>query len=202
MGYLKADARADLLIAAAKKLIRKEGYTAVTARKIAKESGAAIGHINRHFASLNQLKCEAFLVIVNETVAVHQAASEALSGIDAVLALLYEPDKAQHETELWREVSVVSQQDKALHDIFVYALNLWHNTVSDAITRGIQQNLLRCHDTPSATAWRLIGLTLGQDALDMHGVLNDREDVLRNNLLHIIRLELQPVMGVSQRELT
>ncbi len=175
MGYLKADARADLLIAAAKKLIRKEGYTAVTARKIAQESGAAIGHINRHFASLNQLKCEAFLVIVNEAVAAHQAASEALSGIDAVLALLYEPDKAQHETELWREVSV---------------------------TRGIQQNLLRCHDTPSATAWRLIGLTLGQDALDMHGVLNDREDVLRNNLLHIIRLELQPVIGVSQRELS
>lgn len=197
MGYLKADARADLLIGAAKTLIRKEGYSAVTARKIAQESGAAIGHINRHFASLSQLKCQAFLLIVNETVAAHKSASEALDGIDAVSALLCDSDKEQHETELWREVSVVSQQDKALHKIFVYALNLWHSIVSDTITRGVQQNLLRCHDTPSATAWRLIGLTLGQDALDMHGVLSDREDVLRNNLLHIIRLELQPVMDVS-----
>ena len=198
MGYLKADARAELLLGAAKKVMQSEGYAAVTARKIAQESGAAIGHINRHFTSLNQLKCQAFLAIVHEKAAEHKAVSKTLSGIGAVLALLGKADKEPHEIELWREISVLAQQDDALHEIFIYALNLWHSMVSEVITCGVRQNLLRCHDSASATAWRLIGLALGQDTLAMHGVLNDGQgDVLRSNLLHVIRLELQPDIAGS-----
>ncbi|MFD1802117.1 TetR family transcriptional regulator [Mixta tenebrionis] len=197
MSYLKADARTELLIDATRALIQKEGYAAVTARKIAQASGAAIGHINRHFTSLNQLKCQAFLAIVHEKVVEHQAASAAREGVDSVLALLVEPDKKDHRMELWREVSILAQQDKELHEIFVYALHLWHRSVSSTIERGMRQKLLRCHDSPSATAWRLIGQTLGQDSLAMHGMLNGQPDVVKSNLLHLIRLELQPTMDVS-----
>ncbi|QHM72722.1 TetR family transcriptional regulator [Mixta intestinalis] len=196
MSYLKADARAELLIDATRILIEKEGYAAVTARKIAQASGAAIGHINRHFTSLNQLKCQAFLAIVNEKVLEHQAASAAREGIESVLALLIKPDKEQHKIELWREISILSQQDKELHEIFVYALRLWHRSVSNTIERGMRQKLLRCHDTAAATAWRLIAQTLGQDSLAMHGMLNGEPDIVESNLLHMIRLELQPTTDI------
>lgn len=193
MGYLKADARTELLLNAAKKVMESEGYAAVTARKVALESGAAIGHINRHFTSLSQLKCQAFLAIVHEKAAMHKAAGDARSGIDAVLAHLGECHKEEpHEIELWREVSVLAHQDRALHEIFVYALNLWHSMVSEVITRVISQNHLRCHDTASATAWRLMALVLGQDSLEMHGVVDGNKEILRHNLRHIIQLELQP----------
>ncbi|MDU4091674.1 MAG: TetR family transcriptional regulator [Pantoea sp.] len=187
MGYLKADVRAELLLNAAIKVMESEGYAAVTARKVAQESGAAVGHINRHFTSLSQLKCQAFLAIVHAKSAEHKAASEAVSGIEAVLALLGGCDKNTHETEIWREVSVLAHHDRALHEIFVYALNLWHNMLSTVIER----NQLRCHDTAPATAWRLIALVLGQDLLAMHSVINSDEEMLRHNLLHFIRLELQ-----------
>ncbi|MGD8163206.1 TetR family transcriptional regulator [Pantoea sp. FN0307] len=188
MGYLKADVRAELLLNVAIKVMKSEGYAAVTARKVAQESGAAVGHINRHFASLSQLKCQAFLAIVHEKSAEHKAASEASSGIDAVLALLGTCDKKTRDIEIWREVSVLAHQDRALHEIFVYALNQWHSMLSSVI----ENNHLRCHDMASATAWRLIALVLGQDLLAMHGVIDGDEEVLRCNLLHLIRLELQP----------
>lgn len=188
MGYLKADVRAELLLNAAIKVMESEGYAAVTARKVAQESGAAVGHINRHFTSLSQLKCQAFLAIVHAKSAEHKAASEAASGIEAVLALLGGCDKSTHETEIWREVSVLAHHDRALHEIFVYALNLWHSMLSTVIER----NQLRCHDTAPATAWRLIALVLGQDLLAMHHVIDSDEEMLRHNLLHFIRLELQP----------
>lgn len=194
MGYLKADARAELLLNTAKKLMQSEGYASVTARKIAQESGAALGHINRHFTSLSQLKCQAFLAVVHEKVALHNARADALTGIDAVLVHLGECHKTQHEIELWREVSVLAHQDRALHEIFIYAMNLWHRTLTDVITRGVSQQALRCHDTPSATAWRLMALVLGLDTLAMHGVVNDNEERVHRDLLHIVRLELQPDM--------
>lgn len=187
MGYLKADVRAELLLNAAIKVMESEGYAAVTARKVAQESGAAVGHINRHFTSLSQLKCQAFLAIVHAKSAEHKAASEAVSGIEAVLALLGGCDKSTHETEIWREVSVLAHHDRALHEIFVYALNLWHTMLSAVIER----DQLRCHDTAPATAWRLIALVLGQDLLAMHNVIDSDEEILRHNLLHFIRLELQ-----------
>ncbi|MDR7345006.1 AcrR family transcriptional regulator [Pantoea alhagi] len=187
MGYLKADVRAELLLNAAIKVMESEGYAAVTARKVAQESGAAVGHINRHFTSLSQLKCQAFLAIVHAKSAEHKAASEAVSGIEAVLALLGGCDKSTHETEIWREVSVLAHHDRALHEIFVYALNLWHTMLSAVIER----DQLRCHDTAPATAWRLIALVLGQDLLAMHNVIDSDEEMLRHNLLHFIRLELQ-----------
>lgn len=187
MGYLKADVRAELLLNAAIKVMESEGYAAVTARKVAQESGAAVGHINRHFTSLSQLKCQAFLAIVHAKSAEHKAASEAVSGIEAVLALLGGCDKSTHETEIWREVSVLAHHDRALHEIFVYALNLWHTMLSAVIER----DQLRCHDTAPTTAWRLIALVLGQDLLAMHNVIDSDEEILRHNLLHFIRLELQ-----------
>ncbi|GLR08020.1 hypothetical protein COO59_07080 [Mixta theicola] len=188
MGYLKADVRAELLLNAAIKVMQSEGYAAVTARKIAQQSGAAVGHINRHFASLSQLKCQAFLAIVHEKSAEHKAVSEALSGTEAVLALLDAGDKKTRDIEIWREVSVLAHQDRALHEIFVYALNLWHSMLSEVI----RHNHLRCHDTAPATAWRLIALVLGQDLLAMHNVIDGDESVLRGNLLHLIQLELLP----------
>lgn len=188
MGYLKADVRAELLLNAAIKVMESEGYAAVTARKVAQESGAAVGHINRHFTSLSQLKCQAFLAIVHAKSAEHKAASEAASGIEAVLALLGGCDQKTREIEIWREVSVLAHHDRALHEIFVYALNLWHSMLSTVIER----NQLRCHDTAPATAWRLIALVLGQDLLAMHHVIDSDEEMLRHNLLHFIRLELQP----------
>lgn len=188
MGYLKADVRAELLLNAAIKVMQSEGYAAVTARKVAQESGAAVGHINRHFASLSELKCQAFLAIVHEKSAEHKAASEALSGTEAVLALLGGCNKKTRDIEIWREVSVLAHQDRALHEIFKYALNLWHGMLNDVI----KKNQLRCHDTAPATAWRLIALVLGQDLLAMHSVIDSDESVLRSNLLHLIRLELQP----------
>ena len=197
MGYLKADARAEQLLTAAINVMQSEGYAAVTARKIAQESGAAVGHINRHFTSLSQLKCQAFLAIVHEKAAIHKATGDRLSGVDAVLAYLGKCHTNTHEVELWREVSVLAHQDPALHEIFVYALNLWHQLVVDVITRGIDEKHLRCHDTPSATAWRLMALVLGQDSLEMHGLVDDDAERLHSNLRHSIRLELQSDISIA-----
>jgi AcrR family transcriptional regulator len=192
MGYLKADARADLLLNAAKKIMKSEGFAAVTARKIALESGAAIGHINRHFTSLRELKHQAFLALIHEKVERHKRTCETLSGIDAVISLLDDCKEEPHMIELWREVSVLAHQDRRLQEILVYGLNLWHGVVSGMIASGIKQKALRCHDTASATAWRLIALVLGQDSLAMHGVVSGNQEQLRSDLLHVIRLELLP----------
>lgn len=193
MGYLKAEARADLLLNAAKKIMKREGFAAVTARKVALESGAAIGHINRHFPSLGELKCQAFLAIVHEKAERHKVTRKTLSGVEAVLSLLVDCKEEQYMSDLWREVSVLAHQDRSLQEILVYGLNLWHGVISEAITDGIRQNVLRCHDTVSATAWRLMALALGQDSLAMHGVVGSNQEQLHSDLLHIIRLELLPI---------
>lgn len=57
---LKSTSRKRDLAAAALRVLQRDGYAGVTARKIAAEAGMALGHISYHFPSVDALLAEAY----------------------------------------------------------------------------------------------------------------------------------------------
>ncbi len=57
---LKSTSRKRDLAAAALRVLQRDGYAGVTARKIAAEAGMSLGHISYHFPSVDALLAEAY----------------------------------------------------------------------------------------------------------------------------------------------
>lgn len=58
----KSTSRKRDLAAAALRCLQREGYAALTARKIAAEAGMSLGHISYHYASMDALLAEAYVL--------------------------------------------------------------------------------------------------------------------------------------------
>ncbi len=63
---LKSTSRKRDLAAAALRVLQRDGYAGVTARKIAAEAGMSLGHISYHFPSVDALLAEAYALASNQ----------------------------------------------------------------------------------------------------------------------------------------
>lgn len=57
---MAAGARRAAITRAALTVLQRDGYAALTARKIAAESGMSLGHITYHFTDMDEVLCEAY----------------------------------------------------------------------------------------------------------------------------------------------
>jgi TetR/AcrR family transcriptional repressor of bet genes len=55
-----AQARRSAIVAAAVRVLQRDGYAALTARKIAAEAGMSLGHISYHFTDMDEVMSEAY----------------------------------------------------------------------------------------------------------------------------------------------
>jgi AcrR family transcriptional regulator len=72
-----ATQRREAILAAALAVLRRDGYAALTARKIAAEAGMSLGHLGYHFAGMDAILSEAFALALQELEA---AASPVVAG--------------------------------------------------------------------------------------------------------------------------
>ncbi len=71
-----SDRRAEIA-AAALACLQRDGYAALTARKIAAEAGLSLGHITYHFASIDEVMAEAYRLASAQ---LHEVEAESMAG--------------------------------------------------------------------------------------------------------------------------
>ena len=124
----KSTDRKHDLAAAALRCLARDGYAALTARKIAAEAGMSLGHISYHFASMDALLAEAYaLASENLRAAGVQLLAGKASPLDRLEAFLLagftpeflQPAHLRMRIDLWSAAlshPAVADTERALYD--------------------------------------------------------------------------------------
>lgn len=191
MAYLKKDIRANEILNTAKKIIREDGITAITARRIAQEAGIAVGQVHHHFKSVGALKAEAFLVVVDEIFA---QAAQINSGkttfelLSSVVGPLDDSDGGVTR-RIWNEAVFLAERDSDMRMAYKRCLEEWYQATIDLIQQGIANKEFMVAN-PSETAWRLIALSSGMDAISRIDELGFTNDAIQQQIQIVLNREL------------
>ena len=116
------------LAAAALRCLQRDGYAALTARKIAAEAGMSLGHISYHFASMDALVAEAYTMASADLRAagtqLQAAKATPLDRLEAFLLAGFTPEflKPSHlrmRIDLWSVAlshPAIADTERALYD--------------------------------------------------------------------------------------
>ena len=169
MSYLSHDERHRMILETAVKIAFSEGLTAMTVRRIAQEAQIAVGQIHRHFSSASELKSEAFLLTVTQSLAVvnESGAQEGASTLEMIGWCLFTEnlEEARHYSKLWKEAEVISYQDDIMRNAFRSALNQWHHALVHLLETGIANGEFKVKRSPGSVAWDCIAYSCGIDGI-------------------------------------
>lgn len=188
MAYLKKNIRANEILNTAKKVIREEGIAAITARRIAHEAGIAVGQVHHHFKSVGALKAEAFLAVTDE---IFEQAEQAYSGkttFEQLLAIIGPLDGSVIR-RIWNEAIFLAERDSEMKMAYKRCLEDWYQATIDLIEKGINdKEFMVTH--PTETAWRLIALSSGMDAISRVDELGLTNEVIKRQIEAALNIEL------------
>ncbi|QHB31933.1 TetR family transcriptional regulator [Yersinia canariae] len=192
MAYLNREERHNTILQAAMRVALSEGMNATTVRRVASEAGVAVGQVHHHFASVSQLRADAFLLLVKQSLAAFTINSQNLPAHERVLQVLGYPqdEVGQRETRLWNEISILAERDELIKEACAASMSDWHQATVDVINSGIETNEFRADINASDIAWRLIGLTCGLDGLTQLTELGFSEAEILRHLAAMIKTEL------------
>lgn len=192
MAYLNREERHDTILHAAMRVAITEGMNATTVRRVASEAGVAVGQVHHHFTSVSQLRADAFLLLVKQSLAAFAINSQNLPAHERVLLVLgYPQDEAgKRETRLWNEVSVMAERDDLIKEACAISMSDWHQATVEVIDAGIANNEFRSDISASDIAWRLIGLVCGLDGLTQLTELGFSETEILRHLTATMKAKL------------
>ncbi|MDA5521052.1 TetR family transcriptional regulator [Yersinia kristensenii] len=192
MAYLNREERHDTILHAAIRVVITEGMAATTVRRVASEAGVAVGQVHHHFSSVSQLRADAFLLLVKQSLAAFAINSQNLPAYERVLLVLgYPQDEAgKRETRLWNEISILAERDDLIKAAYAASMSDWHQATVEVINTGIANNEFRSDINASDIAWRLIGLVCGLDGLTQFTALGFSDAEILRHLAAMMQTEL------------
>lgn len=169
MSYLSHDERHQMILETAVNIAFSEGLTAMTVRKIAQEAQIAIGQIHRHFSSASELKAEAFLLTVTQSLSLlkESGAQEGSGALEMIGWCLFTEnlEEARHYSKLWKEAEVISYQDDIMRNAFRTALNQWHGELVHLLETGVANGEFHVKRPTGMIAWDCIAYSCGLDGI-------------------------------------
>jgi TetR/AcrR family transcriptional repressor of bet genes len=145
----RTPSRKDDIVAAALTCLQRDGYAALTARKIAAEAGLSPGHISYHFASMDDLMSQAYHLAANRLrqseATLLAATSTPVQRLQAFLAAGFTSDFLQRphlrmRIDLWSAAlshPAIAETERALYDRYRAAL-VQHLTALAAPGKAVQ----------------------------------------------------------------
>ena len=190
MSYLNRDERRDIILQGAMRLALEGGFAAMTVRAIASEAGVSSGQVHHHFASIGELKAQAFIRLIDDQFAIEVVAKNA-SWREQLHAMLGSDDgRLEPYVRLWREGQILAEQDAEIKGAYILTMEIWHKETVAIITRGRTAGEFRHGDSAASIAWRLIGLVCGLDGICMLGIGEMNQAIFEQHLARAIALEV------------
>lgn len=190
MAYLNKDERREAILHAAMRVALSEGLTSMTVRRIAAEADIAAGQVHHHFASIGELKSQAFIHLIRDLLDAEVVPADA-SWHDKLHAMLGSDDRHfEPYIRLWREAQILAARDEEIKGAYVLTMEMWHKETVAIIAAGAEEKVFNLHDTPENIAWRLISLVCGLDGIYMLNIAGMDEAAFNKHLHKVITLEL------------
>ncbi|MEU5979677.1 TetR/AcrR family transcriptional regulator [Streptomyces sp. NPDC047315] len=189
--YVKADERRRLLVAAARRVLGRQGVAGATLRAVAAEAGVALGTVHYAFPSKEELLKAVLQDVVEDASGIMREASETVEGL--------EPAMLEAARSVWsRLVDADPREQLMQYELSIWALRTagmadlarWqYDRYIDLITGHWQQVAARAGVTLSVPAEELARLQLaGADGLLLQYLASrDAEQTLKD-LQTLIRL--------------
>ncbi len=190
MTYLNKDQRREEILQAAMRVALKEGFSGMTVRRIAAEAGVAAGQVHHHFASIGELKSQAFIHLIRELLDVEIV--PATAGWREKLHAMLGSDENSLEPyiRLWREGQILAERDSEIKGAYILTMEMWHQRTVAIIKAGAGDKVFILKDTAENIAWRLISLVCGLDGIYMLNIGGMDDAAFNKHLDKLISLEL------------
>jgi AcrR family transcriptional regulator/acyl-CoA thioesterase FadM len=161
----RADTRRGALLAAAQRVIQREGFAGATVGDITREAGASLGLLNYHFSSKDEVLAEAFAELARRDLAELEAmARREAPPAERLAAYLDTSEWADRESwRMWIDAWGNGIRTEALRDTLERFARAWRGTVAEVLADGQEDGTWSCDD-PEEAAARLVA------ALDGIGV--------------------------------
>ncbi|MGK9175076.1 TetR family transcriptional regulator [Yokenella regensburgei] len=169
MSYLSHNERRRMILETAVKVAFADGLTAMTVRRIAQEAQIALGQIHRHFSSASELKAEAFLLSVTDSLALlkKSGCQENAGTLEMIGWCLFTKniEEVRHYSQLWKEAEVLSYHDEVMLNALRKAIKEWHATLVDLLETGTKNGEFKTLRPIKSVAWDCIAYSCGLDGV-------------------------------------
>ncbi|HHG8771511.1 TPA: TetR family transcriptional regulator [Raoultella planticola] len=190
MHYLNREARREVILQAAMRVALQGGLGAMTVRQIAAEAGVATGQLHHHFASIGELKAQAFVRLIGEMLDI-QLVDDNASCRERLFSMLGSEDgRLEPYIRLWREGQLLSGSDDDIKAAYLLTMSMWHEETVRIIRTGSESGEFHPGDSAENIAWRLIALVCGLDGIYALGMPAFDDSVFTRYINHHITMEL------------
>lgn len=194
MSYLSHDERHRMILETAVKIAFSEGLTAMTVRRIAQEAEIAVGQIHRHFSSASELKAEAFLLTVTQSLELlnETGKNEGASCLEMIGWCLFTVnlEEARHYSQLWKEAEVLSYQDEIMRNAFRSGITQWHAALIHLLETGIANGEFKAKRPVASVAWDCIAYSCGLDGIYGLGMEGFSDEEYRTHTSAFLKSQL------------
>ncbi|WP_226576575.1 TetR family transcriptional regulator [Acuticoccus sediminis] len=163
----KSERRAAIVNAAVA-LVWDKGLGAATVRAVAAAVGASPGQIHHHFASVDDLRAEAFREASRRMLPELTRTLRSMPPMDNLLGLLAGCASEEHAMaeRLWRDALAAARMSEIVGEAVREALDEWNVAIVDALKRVKEAGELPATLDEAPVAQRLMALSLGLDVLN------------------------------------
>jgi AcrR family transcriptional regulator len=163
----------DELLAAARRVIRREGFSSVTVGEITREAGMSVGLLNYHFGSKEDVLAEAFEEIARgELAEVEEIARRPDPPAERLVAYLDCSDWGERESwTLWLDAWADAARVEALRTTLTRYSREWRDTLAEILAEGARRGAWACADPEDSAS--LIVATI--DGIGLQAMLRPEE---------------------------
>jgi len=152
----------DELLAAARRVIRREGFSSATVGEITREAGMSVGLLNYHFGSKDEVLAQAFDEIAHgELAEIEEIARRPESPAERLAAYLDCSEWGDRESwTLWLDAWADAARVEALRTTLARYAREWRGVLADVLADGAGNGAWRCAD-PSDSASLIVAMIDG-----------------------------------------
>jgi AcrR family transcriptional regulator len=166
MNVVSGRARRAELLAAARRVVEREGFAGATVGAITREAGASQGLLNYHFASRDEVLAEVFEQLARSDLAELRAIEERAGDAPARLAAwIASNDPTDGESwRLWVDAWGTSLRADAVTRTLQQYRHGWVGTLRRTLAQGVAEGAWTCGDTAATAA----AITAAVDGIGLH----------------------------------
>ena len=161
--HLPGELRRSELVAAAIRVMRRQGLLETTTRDVAAEAGVSPGLVHHYFKSQDDLVAEAFAEVADEDLTRVSTAVKACPGAAARLSTLidaFTPPDAEWPFLLWIDAWAAAARHESVR-VRSRSINLrWAELFEETFCDGVHEGTFD-YAEPRASAWRMLALLDG-----------------------------------------